>query len=60
MLLENFLKSKEYWQVVSEGIPEHKAGTILTDVQKSNSKELQLKDLKAKNYVFQAIDHAVL
>nr|DAD29770.1 TPA_asm: hypothetical protein HUJ06_031238 [Nelumbo nucifera] len=38
MLMENFLRSKEYWQL----------------------EELRLKDLKAKNYLFQAIDRSIL
>ena len=55
--MENFLRSKEYWQVVSEGIPESPAGI---DAQKSELEGLRIKDLKAKNYLFQAIDRPIL
>ncbi|KAI5680165.1 hypothetical protein M9H77_01392 [Catharanthus roseus] len=51
MLMENFLRSKEYWQIVSEGIPESSGSTTA---------EAQKIDLKAKNYLFQAIDRTIL
>ncbi|KAL9420039.1 hypothetical protein AB3S75_037752 [Citrus x aurantiifolia] len=35
MLMENFFRSKEYWEVVSEGIIEPVAGTVLMDAQKT-------------------------
>ncbi|KAK6921912.1 hypothetical protein RJ641_012419 [Dillenia turbinata] len=55
MLMENFLRSKEYWQVVSNGILEAAAGAADAEVE-----ALKLKDLKAKNYSFQAIDRSIL
>ncbi|KAL0287793.1 UNVERIFIED_CONTAM: Retrovirus-related Pol polyprotein from transposon TNT 1-94 [Sesamum angustifolium] len=58
MLTENFLRSKEYWQVVSDGIPELTAA--MTDAQKTDIEGMKLKDLKAKNYLFQAIDRSIL
>ena len=68
--MENFLRSKEYWQVVSEGIgepstkieggAEPSTPTVLTAVQKTELESLKLKDLKAKNYLFQAIDRTIL
>ena len=60
MLMENFLRSKEYWQVVSEGIIELAAGTAVTDGQRAEVEAQRLKDLKAKNYLFQAIDRTIL
>lgn len=60
MLMENFLRSKEYWQVVSNGINEPTDGATLTDAQKLELEGQRLKDLKAKNYLFQAIDRAIL
>ncbi|KAH7524627.1 hypothetical protein FEM48_Zijuj06G0139300 [Ziziphus jujuba var. spinosa] len=60
MLMENFLRSKEYWQVVSDGVKEPAAGTILTDAQRMELEGQRLKDLKAKNYLFQAIDRSIL
>ncbi|KAH7858102.1 hypothetical protein Vadar_020022 [Vaccinium darrowii] len=60
MLMENFLRSKEYWQVVDSGVAEPAAGATLTETQKSELEALKLKDLKAKNYLFQAIDRSIL
>ena len=58
MLMENFLRSKEYWGLVENGIPAAAEG--LTDAQRKNIEDQKLKDLKAKNYLFQATDHSVL
>ncbi|KAH0683402.1 hypothetical protein KY289_021154 [Solanum tuberosum] len=60
MLMENFLRSKEFWPVVSTGVQEPVAGTALSEVQKAELDNLRLKDLKAKNYLFQAIDRSIL
>ena len=60
MLMENFLRSKEYWTLIEDGIPEVKEGTILTEAQSKVISDLKLKDLKAKNFLFQAIDRTVL
>jgi hypothetical protein len=60
MLMENFLRSKEYWTLVENGITEPTNESGLTDVQKKTLDEQRLKDLKAKNYLFQAIDRAIL
>ncbi|KHN01769.1 Retrovirus-related Pol polyprotein from transposon TNT 1-94, partial [Glycine soja] len=60
MLMENFLRSKEYWQVVSYGIPVPEASMAMTNAKKTEIEGLRLKDLKAKNYLFQAIDRPVL
>lgn len=58
MLMENFLRSKEYWGLVENGIPAAAEG--LTDAQRKNIEDQKLKDLKAKNYLFQATDRSVL
>jgi hypothetical protein len=60
MLMENFLKSKEYWSIVDSGIPELTEGVVLTNAQRTEREGLQLKDLKAKNFLFQAIDRSIL
>jgi len=60
MLMENFLRSKEYWQVIETGIPEPVADIVWTDAQKAEIEAQKLKDLKAKNYLFQAIDRSIL
>ncbi|GKV28744.1 hypothetical protein SLEP1_g37756 [Rubroshorea leprosula] len=58
MLMENFLRSKEYWNVVESGVAEPTAG--MSEAQKAELEALKLKDLKAKNYLFQAIDRTIL
>ncbi|XP_062076032.1 uncharacterized protein LOC133780175 [Humulus lupulus] len=60
MLMENFLRSKEYWEVVSEGIAEPANGTAVSSGQRVELEAQRLKDLKAKNYLFQAIDRSIL
>ncbi|KAH7844012.1 hypothetical protein Vadar_023364 [Vaccinium darrowii] len=60
MLMENFLRSKEYWTVVVSGVAEPAKDAVLTDVQKAELEAVKLKDLKAKNYLFQAIDRSIL
>ena len=56
MLMENFLRSKEYWNLIEQGIPTTEAGVELIEGQKKVIEDAKLKDLKVKNYLFQAID----
>ncbi|KAF3974279.1 hypothetical protein CMV_002373 [Castanea mollissima] len=58
MLMENFLRSKEYWGLVENGIPAAAEGQA--NAQRKTIEDQKLKDLKAKNYLFQAIDRSVL
>lgn len=60
MLMENFLRSKEYWNLVETGYTEPAAGATVTEAQQKRLEELKLKDLKVKNYLFQAIDRNIL
>jgi hypothetical protein len=60
MMMENFLRSKEYWGLIEEGIPEAREGTDLTEAQSKAISDLKLKDLKAKKFLFQAIDRTVI
>ena len=60
MLMENFLRSKEYWIVVVFGVAEPAVGVVLIDEQKVELEGQKLKDLKAKNYLFQAINRSIL
>jgi len=53
MLMENFLRSKKYWTVVVSRVAELAKGVVQTDAQKTELEGLKLKDLKAKNYLFQ-------
>jgi len=60
MLMENFLRSKEYWSLVETGYIEPEDDASLTDAQQKKFEEEKLKDLKVKNYLFQAIDRTIL
>ena len=60
MLMENFLSSKEYWNLIEQGIPTAEAGAELTERQKKVIEDAKLEDLKVKNYLFQAIDRLLL
>ncbi|KAK3027360.1 hypothetical protein RJ639_040959 [Escallonia herrerae] len=46
MLMENFLRFKEYWQVVDSGLAEPAAATMLIETQRTKLNALMLKDLK--------------
>ncbi|XP_024042016.1 uncharacterized protein LOC112099140 [Citrus clementina] len=58
--MENFLQSKEFWDLVELGYVESASGSVQTDAQRKKNDEMKLKDLKVKNYLFQAIDRTVL
>lgn len=60
MVMENLLRSKEYWKVVDEGYQKIRAGEQVTVTQQKNYDENKLKDLKACNYLFQLIDKSIL
>jgi hypothetical protein len=61
MLMENFLRSKEFWSLIEERIPVPEAdGSGLTAAQRNMMEDQKLKDLKVKNYLFQAIVHNIL
>lgn len=58
MLMENLLRSKDYWDVVEKGISELPADAN-QDAKKAHE-DAKLKVLKAKNYLFQAIERGIL
>ncbi|CAI8615965.1 unnamed protein product [Vicia faba] len=60
MLMENLLRSKEYWSLVEQGYEEPKPLESLTGAERRTLEEKKLKDLKAKNYLFQSIDKNIL
>ena len=60
MLMENFLRSKEYWGLIEKGILQTKEGVEPTEEQRKTKEEEKLKDLKVKNYLFQAIDRTII
>ena len=58
--MENFLRSKEYWTVVENGFSAAAERNDLSDEQQKSLADQKLKDLRAKNYLFQAIDRSIL
>ncbi|XP_050902807.1 uncharacterized protein LOC127115267 [Lathyrus oleraceus] len=60
MVTENLLRSKEYWVVVESGYSQPMSMDGMTPTQKQNLEEMNLKDLKAKNYLFQSLDKSIL
>ncbi|KAI9187162.1 hypothetical protein LWI28_025047 [Acer negundo] len=60
MLMENFMRSKEYWSMVVDGISAATECVQLTEAQKKVIDDAKLKDMKARHYLFQAIDRSIL
>ncbi|CAJ2632965.1 unnamed protein product [Trifolium pratense] len=58
MLMENLLRSKEYWSLIEDGVIEAPAGATQDQIQAA--RKSKLKDLKAKNFLFQAIERSIL
>ncbi|PNY00931.1 retrovirus-related Pol polyprotein from transposon TNT 1-94 [Trifolium pratense] len=58
MLMENLLRSKEFWDLIENGVTVAPANA--THEQLKAAEDSRLKDLKAKNYLFQAIDRTIL
>ncbi|XP_024004864.1 uncharacterized protein LOC112082011 [Eutrema salsugineum] len=60
MTMENFLRSRELWSLVEEGILAMTVGTSTSEAQRKAVEEANLKDLKVKNFLFQAIERKIL
>ncbi|XP_019455195.1 PREDICTED: uncharacterized protein LOC109356326 [Lupinus angustifolius] len=60
MLMENLLRSKEYWQVVEGGVATPEEGREITIGQNREHDAMELKDLRATNLLFQTIDSSIL
>ncbi|KAK2442749.1 putative mitochondrial protein [Trifolium repens] len=58
MLMENFLRSKEYWSLIEDGVFVPPPAASAEQLKKGE--ESKLKDFKAKNYLFQAIDRTIM
>jgi hypothetical protein len=54
MLMENLLRSKEYWGLIENGVTTAPANA--TAEQRRVADESKIRDLKVKNYLFQSID----
>ncbi|KAM7485656.1 hypothetical protein LguiA_001665 [Lonicera macranthoides] len=60
LLMENLLRSKEYWVAIEVGYVEPAEGKTLAAAQKKILEEMKLKDLKAKHYLFSSIDKTIM
>ncbi|CAA7040785.1 unnamed protein product [Microthlaspi erraticum] len=60
MLMENLLKSKEWWDLIETGIPRVERNVILTGAQRTEMAEKTVTDHKVKNYLFASIDKTIL
>ncbi|KAJ0847396.1 putative RNA-directed DNA polymerase [Helianthus annuus] len=60
LVMETLLRSKEFWCVIESEIREPREGETLSTAQKTQLDALKLKDLKARNYLFQSIDKQIL
>lgn len=58
MLIENLLRSKEYWEIVDNGVSTLRENTMTE--QRKFIDDGKIEDLKAKNYLFQALDRGVV
>jgi len=60
MLMENLLRSKEWWSLIEIGLVQPEIGMVMTDAQMTELAELTVKDHKVKNYLFASIDKTIL
>lgn len=61
MTMENFLRRKEIWGLVEDGVPVAATGTSASsEAHRKLVDEAKLKDLKVKIFLFQAIDREIL
>ncbi|PNX85431.1 retrovirus-related Pol polyprotein from transposon TNT 1-94 [Trifolium pratense] len=58
MLMENLLRSKEYWGLIENGVVTTPANATAEQQQVVDASKLC--DLKVKNYLFQSIDRSIL
>ncbi|XP_024634410.1 uncharacterized protein [Medicago truncatula] len=58
MLMENLLRSKEYWNLIEYGVIIAPPNATLEQHKLVN--ESKLRDLKVKNYLFQSIDRSIM
>jgi RNase H-fold protein (predicted Holliday junction resolvase) len=56
--MENLLRSKEYWNLIEQGITVAPANA--TQEQRKAAEDSKLRDLKVKNYLFQSIDRSII
>ena len=51
MMMENFLRSKEMWCLVAEGVPAVIQGPAASEGQRKTVEEAKLKDLKSQEFL---------
>jgi len=59
MLMENLLRSKEWWHLIETGITRPERNVILTGTHCTKLAEQTVKDRKVKNYMFAFIDKTI-
>ena len=59
-LMENFLRSKEFWHLVKNGIVDISKKANALEEEIKLMEEQKLKDPKIKNYLYQVIDREIL
>ena len=60
IMMVNFLRSKETWTLVEEGVPTTERGTTTSEGQRKIVEDAKIRDLKIKNFVFQTIDREIM
>ncbi|GAU51208.1 hypothetical protein TSUD_188920 [Trifolium subterraneum] len=58
MLMENLLRSKEYWSLIEVGVTVAPANPTAEQQRLANANKLT--DMKVKNFLFQSIDRSIL
>lgn len=59
-LMENFLRSKEHWGLIEDGILQVPEGKEPSEEESKVIADQKLKDMKSKNYMYQAINREIL
>ncbi|PNX64050.1 retrovirus-related Pol polyprotein from transposon TNT 1-94, partial [Trifolium pratense] len=58
MLMENLLRSREYWSLIEDGVTVAPPNATAEQVQAANASKIT--DMKVKNYLFHSIDREIL
>lgn len=60
MLMENLLRSKEWWDFIETWITRSEKNVILTEPQRTELAEKTVIDHNVKNYLFASLDKTIL
>lgn len=60
MMMENFLRSKEMWNLIVEGISALVHGATVSEAKCKVMEDAKFKYLDIKNFIFQAIDRDIM